>query len=484
MELKLEQRSPAEVEADALIILEFEDSSALPAGYEPMRVAGELTGKANEFALLHHVPGYRAHRVLMAGAGPKAKFTSSELRNVVGAAVRFLKSKSLAKAALVLNEDLATPEHLAAIAEGALLGDFECDQHKSDRGKTKFIDSLTIVSPSGGAELEAGLERGRILGDAQNFTRAMAVEPANLMTPTVMAARAREVAAAFGLACEVLDEAKMRELGMGSLLGVAQGSAEPPVMIILRYQPADKHNNDNHLGLIGKGVTFDTGGISIKPADKMELMKYDMCGGAAVIGAMRAIAQLKPSIPVTGVIPAVENMLGPKAQRPGDIVTSMSGKTIEVLNTDAEGRLILADALTYAQKIGCTHLVDAATLTGAVVVALGHHFTGMFGVDEALLERWKHASSAEGERMWHLPTGPEYREQMKTVYADIANIGGRDGGACTAAMFLKEFTGDLPWIHLDIAGTAWLDDAKPHMAKGPTGVLVRSFTALATNWKS
>ena len=484
MEIKLERKSPAEVEADALIILEFEEHSSLPEGYAPMRAAGELTGKPKEFALLHHVPGYKAHRLLMAGAGHLQKFTTAELRTIAGSAARFLKARALAKAAFVLPEDLSTPEHVSAVVEGAIIGDFECDQHKSDRKGTHYLSSLSVVVQGGGDELELGLHRGQVLGDSQNVARALGSEPANLLTPTVLASRAQAVAKECGLGFEVLDEAQMRELGMGSLLGVAQGSAEPPALIVLRYTPEHKPAGKTNLGLVGKAVTFDTGGISIKPSEKMDQMKYDMCGGAAVIGAMRAIALLKPPIPVTGVIPSVENMLGPKAQRPGDIVTSMSGKTIEVLNTDAEGRLILADALTYAQqKLACTHLVDAATLTGAVVVALGHHHTGVFASDDALLDRWMHACGHEGEPMWRMPLGAEYREQIKSAFADMANIGGRDGGAITAAMFLKEFTGETPWVHLDIAGTAWLEENKPYMAKGPTGVLVRSFASLAANWR-
>ncbi len=484
MEIKLERKASAEVDADALIILEFEESSSLPPGYEPMREAGEMSGKPQEFALLHHVPGYKAHRLLMAGAGSTQKFTATELRKIAGAAIRFLKARHLTRAAFLLSEDFSTPEHISAVVEGALIGDFECDENKSDRTGTRHIASLSVVVVGGGGELEQGLHRGRILGESQNMARSLGLDPANILTPTVLAERAEAMAREQGLAFEKLDEAQMRELGMGSLLGVSQGSSEPPFLIVLRYEPEHKPAGKTRLGLIGKGVTFDTGGISIKPAEKMDYMKYDMCGGAAVIGAMRAIALLKPAIPVTGVIPAVENMLGPRAQRPGDIVTSMSGKTIEVLNTDAEGRLILADALTYAQqKLGCTHLVDAATLTGAVVVALGHHHTGVFSGDDALLDRWMHAAGHEGEPMWRLPIGPEYREQLKTVFADIANIGGRDGGAITAAMFLKEFTGETPWVHLDIAGTAWLEENKPYMAKGPTGVLVRSFTTLATSWR-
>jgi leucyl aminopeptidase len=483
MKLSLERRAPTDIEADALIFLEFEEHSALPPGYEPMRESGELTGKPKELALLDHVPGYKAHRILMAGAGPLQKFTSTDLRNIAGSAVRFLKARSLKNVGFVLSDDFSTEEHVSAVIEGALLGDMEFDQHKLDRSGTHFLDFFHVIVQGGGSELEHGFERGKVLGDSQNLAREIAGEPANLLTPTVLADRAKQMAAETGLSFEQLDEAKMRELGMGALLGVAQGSAEPPAMIVMRYQPAHPPAGKTVLALVGKGVTFDTGGISIKPSEKMDQMKYDMCGAAAVIGAMRAIALLKPPIPVLGICPCVENMLGPRAYRPGDILKSMSGKTIEVLNTDAEGRLILADALTYAQQLGATHLVDAATLTGAVVVALGHHYTGVFSGDDALVERWKHATDHEGERMWRMPIGPEYKEQIKSAFADMANIGGRDGGSITAAMFLKEFTGETPWLHLDIAGTAWLEKDKSMLAQGPTGVCVRSFTTLAMNWR-
>jgi leucyl aminopeptidase len=274
----------------------------------------------------------------------------------------------------------------------------------------------------------------------------------------------------------------MQQLGMGSLLGVAQGSIEPPYLIIIRYKPLGAPKSGDHLGLVGKGVTFDTGGVSIKPAEGMEKMKYDMAGGAAVLGAMRAIAKLKPSIAVTALVPAVENHVGGKAQRPGDIVTSLAGKTIEVLNTDAEGRLILIDAITYAQRLGCTHLVDAATLTGAIVVALGYVNIGAFTNNEAMYARVSSAAKAEGEKMWQMPLDDEYKELLKSPFADLANIGGRWGGSISAAWFLREFAGDTPWVHLDIAGTAWLDDTKPYLAKGPTGVAVRTFTRLAMDW--
>jgi len=273
----------------------------------------------------------------------------------------------------------------------------------------------------------------------------------------------------------------MKELGMGALLGVAQGSAEPPALIVLRYRPLEEAGAA-HLGLVGKGVTFDSGGISIKPAQDMDKMKYDMAGGAAVIGAMRAIAQLRPKIPVTALVPAVENMPGSRAQRPGDIVTTLSGKTVEVLNTDAEGRLILADALAYARTLGCTHLVDAATLTGAIVVALGHVNVGVFASDDALLRRVLSAARAEGEKMWPMPLDEEYKELLKSPFADLPNIATRWGGAITAAAFLKEFADPAPWAHLDIAGTAWLDETSPFLAKGPTGVAVRTLSRLAFDW--
>jgi leucyl aminopeptidase len=234
---------------------------------------------------------------------------------------------------------------------------------------------------------------------------------------------------------------------------------------------------------VGKGVTFDTGGISIKPADGMEKMKYDMAGGAAMLGAMRAIGQLRPPIAVTAFIPCVENMPGSRAQRPGDIVTAMSGKSIEVINTDAEGRLILADALTYARRQGCTHLVDAATLTGAIVVALGHLNIGLFANDDGMRDRVLAAAKSEGERMWAMPLEDDYKEYLKSAFADLANVGGRWGGAITAAIFLKEFAEETPWVHLDIAGTAWLDDSKPYLAKGPSGVPVRTLVRLAMEWR-
>jgi leucyl aminopeptidase len=336
--------------------------------------------------------------------------------------------------------------------------------------------------PQADAPSEEACRRGQIVADAQNLCRELVNEPANRMNPLALASRARDVASAAGLDCDVLDEERMRSLGMGALLGVARGSAQPPALIVLRYMPSPARQGV-HLGLVGKGVTFDSGGLSLKPADGMEKMKYDMAGGAAVIGAMSAIAKLGAPVQVTGFIPAVENMTGSGAQRPGDIVTSMSGKTIEVLNTDAEGRLILSDALTYAKQQGCTHLVDAATLTGAIGIALGHIHMGLFASDDALRARVQAAAAAAGERMWHMPLDEDYKDYLKSAFADLPNIGGRYGGSITAACFLKEFTAPTPWVHLDIANTAWLDDAKPFLAKGPSGVPLRTFVRLATTWQ-
>jgi leucyl aminopeptidase len=485
MDLSLISSPANAVETEAVVVLNPEGSKRVdlekPLG--PYYDAGEITGKSLDFALFHGVEGYRARRVLVAGTGKPEKFDAAALRRLAGAAVRFLKGKATT-IAFALEDATGSPENVAAIAEGALLGNWEPDRLKTGKEKeeSKPVASVTIAVSAADAARTAALERGRAIAEAANLTRDISVEPPNLLQPTALAEHARRMCEGAGLSFDVLDRDRMRQLGMGALLGVAQGSAEPPALIVMRYQPADALPGV-HLGFVGKGVTFDTGGISIKPAEGMEKMKYDMAGGAAVIGAMQAVARLKPRVAITGIVPAVENMPGGRAQRPGDIVTSMSGKTIEILNTDAEGRLILADALAYARQLGCTHLVDTATLTGAVVVALGHVSSGVWTNNDALLGRWMDAAKQAGENMWHMPLDDDYREQLKTVYADIANIGGRWGGACTAAMFLKEFVDDTPWVHVDVAGTAWLDDARPYMAKGPTGAPLATFVQLALNWK-
>ncbi|MBV8841964.1 MAG: leucyl aminopeptidase [Bryobacterales bacterium] len=487
MEFKLIYQPLDRAEADAVAVVVFEEEPAPPelksahAWFDELRASAEFTGKTGELSILHQPQKFAAKRLVAAGGGKRAAFDSAALRRAVATSVRALKQKGIKRLAWVLAAGHTAADAEAAV-EGAVLGNFEPDAYKTSTKESKPLEEFHLIAAPNGAELEEAVERGRILAEAQNFTRDLANEPANRLTPLLLAERARAMAAEMALECEVLDQDRMRQLGMGALLGVAQGSAEPPALIVVRYKPATPPKTSDHLGLVGKGVTFDTGGVSIKPADGMEKMKYDMSGGAAVLGAMKAIAQLKPAIPVTALVPAVENMVGGRAQRPGDIVTSLAGKTVEVLNTDAEGRLILIDALTYAQRLGCTHLIDAATLTGAIVVALGYVNIGAFTNNEDLLARVMAVAKTEGEKMWHMPLDDDYKELLKSAFADMANIGGRWGGAISAAWFLREFVGETPWVHLDIAGTAWLDDAKPYMAKGPTGVCVRTFAKLAMGW--
>jgi leucyl aminopeptidase len=477
MQISVDTRPIEDIETEALVLFLFEGQKPerVEKAYPELFASGEVAGKALELTLLHQPAGIKARRLLLAGLGKPP----GDFRKAAGAAVRHLKSRKIREAVFAAGGGAEAE----AAAEGAILGDYEPDAYKSEKDGAKSVERIAIASTAAG--VEDAVRRGRILAESQNFTRDLVNEPANRLTPTVLAQRAKAMAEEMGIQYEVLEQDRMRQLGMGSLLGVAMGSDEPPALIVLRYEPPAAAKDGVHLGLVGKGVTFDTGGISIKPADGMEKMKYDMAGGAAMIGAMRAISQLKPAIPVTALIPAVENMPGSRAQRPGDIVKALSGKTIEVLNTDAEGRLILADALAYARQIGCTHLIDAATLTGAIVVALGHIYVGAFANDEALLGKLMSAAKAEGEKVWQMPIDEEYKEQyLKSAFADLPNIGGRWGGSVTAAMFLKEFADPAPWVHLDIAGTAWLDEGKPYMAKGPSGIAVRTLVRLAMEWTS
>src|SRR5438552_2325887 len=344
----------------------------------------------------------------------------------------------------------------------------------------KIFESVMLHAP-------AGLKAKRLLlvggGKSKNFSD---YEPGNRMTPTTLANRARQMCEEVNsphLKCEILDEDAMRQLKMGAFLSVSQGSDEPPALIVMRYSPPGAPAKPV-IGLIGKGITFDSGGISIKPSDGMEKMKYDMAGGAAMIGAMRAIARLAPKVNVISVVCASENMPSGKAQKPGDVQIAMSGKSIEIINTDAEGRLVLADGLFYARQLGCTHLIDAATLTGACVVALGMINAGVFANNEEMYQRFAQALDRSGEKMWRLPVDEEYKEMIRSGIADIVNSGGRWGGAVTAAMFLKEFVDQTPWIHLDIAGVAWMEEHKSWIAKGPTGIAVRSLVEFVRSFDS
>jgi len=443
---------------------------------------GEISGKMFETALLHRPAMLKAKRLLLVGGGKAENLNSSTLRKLAGTAARFLKPKGIESFAFAVPENgIDAAQAVKAVVEGAFVANFDPDSYKTDR-KDQTLRSLTIAVRGNQDQLQTAAEEARIIGESQNFTRELVNEPSNRMTPTMLAERARRMAEEVGLKCEVYGADKIKQLKMGAFWGVAQGSDEPPALIVLRYEPADAPASPV-LGLVGKGITFDTGGISIKPADGMEKMKYDMAGGAAMLGAMRAIALLKPKLKVIAVICATENMPSGKAQKPGDIQIAMSGKSIEIINTDAEGRLVLADGLHYARQLGCTHLVDAATLTGAVVVALGYVNAGVFSNDDKFYDRFSRAQDTAGEKFWRLPLDEEYKESIRSNIADMMNTGGRWGGAVTAAMFLKEFAEDTPWIHLDIAGTAWMEDSKPWIAKGPSGIGVRSLVELAKDFR-
>jgi leucyl aminopeptidase len=370
-----------------------------------------------------------------------------------------------------------------AVVEGITLAEFTAGIYKTSDAAppapeaTVVLPALDDTSPESPRRLEAALTRGRLLGECTNLARELANEPGNTLTPREFAARAAGIASSGGAAVEVLDEREIDALGMGLVLGVARGSSEPPRLIVFRHDPPGAPPGPV-LGLVGKGITFDTGGISIKPADGMERMKDDMAGGAAVACAMRAISMLKAPIRVVGVVPATENMPGGRAIKPGDILRSAEGKTVEVINTDAEGRLILGDGLWYARKLGATHLIDVATLTGAIVVALGKITSGIFGAPDPWVAQVRRVADRAGDRVWPMPIFDEYSEQLKSDIADLLNTGGRPAGSITAAMFLKEFTGGLPWAHLDIAGTAWADEPRPYLPKGPSGVAVRTLAEL------
>jgi leucyl aminopeptidase len=461
---------------------------ALTAAAAAVLASGEFKAGTNETLLLHAPAGLAAKRLLIIGLGKQSKSTVHHVRNAAGTAVRFAKPRGIREVALVLPESdsksLPSAGVARAAAEGAFVGDFDADTYRSER-KDQSIQSFTAVGPTNSdrTAAEAGFNEGVIVGESQNFTRSLVNEPGNKLTPTIMGQRAAAMAKEVGLACEVHSTEKLQELKMGAFLGVAQGSAEPPALIVLRYEPAGVKDGPV-LGLVGKGITFDTGGISIKPSDNMEKMKYDMAGGAAMLGAMRAIALLKPKVRVIAIVCAAENMPDGKAYKPGDVITAMSGKTIDIINTDAEGRLVLADGLAYARQLGATHLIDAATLTGAIGVALGLINAGAFSNDEATFEKFQSALSTSGEKFWRMPLGDEYADMIRSDIGDIKNTGGRYGGASTAAEFLHAFAEDTPWIHLDIAGLAWNDENKPFMAKGPSGVAVRSILEWVRSYSS
>ncbi|MGD0053222.1 MAG: leucyl aminopeptidase [Vulcanimicrobiaceae bacterium] len=486
MQVHVSSDAAASVATAALVVPVFAGSALEGAAAEVDRALGgaladvvgsEITGKPNETALIH-AKDAPFRRVLVVGLGDRAKLTAGALAKYAGTAVRYLGKRGVERIAIALPDGLVATQAASFVAEGALVATIDATLYRTEPDKPVVTNEVTILA--GGydlASIEAGARRGAILGEAVNAARRMALTPGNDMTPTHLAQRARELAADADLEVTVYDEAWMAEKGMGALLGVSRGSDEPATLTLLRYR-GDPSSNET-LALVGKGLTFDSGGISLKPPENMHEMKYDMSGGAGVIAALWAIGKLRPKLNVIGIVPSSENLPGPRAMKPGDILRAMNGKTIEVLNTDAEGRLILADALAFAVELGAAKIVDAATLTGACVIALGHAASGVMSNDDAFVERFLRLVDDVGERYWRLPLFPEYDQQIKSDIADLKNTGGRPAGAETAGTFLKNFVAGTPWIHLDVAGTAYLDNESSYLAKGPTGTPVRAFVALA-----
>jgi len=422
---------------------------------------------------------WRGHRVALIGAGRRADCRSDLIRKLASSAGVTARQRYVGRVAFVVRGEGTVADLAQAAAEGLTLSEFNAGSYKTGEPAPAAAPAWTVVILDDAREgAAAAVSRGRTLGECSNLARELANEPGNTLTPREFAKRAAALAVEAGVRAEILDETQIEKLGMGLLLGVARGSSEPPRVIVFRYEPPGAPETPV-LGLVGKGITFDTGGISIKPADGMERMKDDMAGGAAVACAMRAIALLRAPIKVIGVVPTSENMPGGRAIKPGDILKSAEGKTVEVINTDAEGRLILGDGLWYARRLGATHLVDVATLTGACVVALGKITSGLFGAPDDWVQRVRAVADRAGDRVWPMPLFEEYRDQLKSDIADMMNTGGRPAGSITAAMFLKEFSGGLPWVHMDIAGTAWAEESKPYLPKGPSGVAVRTLAELA-----
>jgi leucyl aminopeptidase len=488
---------------DAIVVTAFEDTlagavaevdTALGGVLGEMMSSEEWTGKFAQRPLLRTLGRMSARLVIPLGLGKPGELDGYRLHNAFHLAGRSLRAAgarsvtayvdSAVPAAMSANNGAAEPAALArAVATGLLLGNWEgkTDKSKPD-GPPKAIERIEVAGLGGGEEISSALREAAILAQATNQVRTWATMPSNTLTPTLLAGAARSLYQGTGLELEVLEKADLERLGMGALLGVARGSDEPPVMICVRWDGGAP--DAPRLALVGKGITFDTGGISIKPANGMELMKYDMGGGAAVIGAMWAIAQLKLRANVIGVVPATENMPSGHAYKPGDVLHSRNGKTIEVTNTDAEGRIILADGLTQAKDMGATHIVDCATLTGAIVVALGHVATGMMGNDRALARMVADASARAGDRVVDLPMFPEYDVCLDSDVADMKNAAGRQAGSLAAGVFLREFVGDTPWVHLDIAGTGWNDQSDLGLVpSGPSGTPVRTFVELAREFE-
>ena len=495
MKIRVVRNDVASIKTPALVVNLFDGvkkpggatgavDKALDGAISQFIKDGEIKGKKGETTLIHTFGKIPASRVIVLGLGKRESFTANTLREVTAASSRYLRRLGVTKAATIAHGagigGLDPLECGQAIGEGAILGLYRFKTYltKGEDDQSELTELQIVEKTAKNASLlRKGIEKGRILAEAVLLARDMVNEPPNVMTPTRMAEIASQMAEEQGLEVKVLEKDQMEELGMGALLGVARGSVQPPKLIMLSYKGAP--DSEENLGIVGKGITFDTGGISLKPPAGMEDMKGDMAGGASVIASMKAIAQLKPRINVTGIIGATENMPGGNAQRPGDVVRSMSGKTIEIINTDAEGRLVLADALYYARQQGVTRIVDIATLTGAMVVALGHAASGLMGNNQEFADQVISVGNDSGERMWQLPMYDDYKEEIKSNVADVKNSGGRPAGSISAAQFLSEFVDDTPWAHLDIAGTYLSKSEKGYLVRGGTGVPTRTLVNLA-----
>ena len=490
MEIKAAAGDITKSKAGAILVTHYEGAKspegeaaaadkALGGAISNLVKQGAIKGKLNEITVVYSLGKLPTGRVVVVGLGKKKDLTVNKVRGAVAEACRYLRGKSVTDIAAVIPgagaNGIKSDEAVQATAEGALLGLYTFRRYMTKKEDNPGeIKELTIYGKEKGA-VEKAISLGKIPAEAANWARDMVNEPSNFMTPSDMATAARQLAKKYGLKVEVFEKEKMKEMGMGGLLGVAQGSQQPPRFIVLTYKGRAAEGID--IALVGKGITFDSGGISIKPSENMADMKGDMAGGASVMGAIMAIAQLKPKINVTALIPATENLPSGTAMKPGDIITALNGKTIEVLNTDAEGRLILADALSYAHKQGAKAIIDVATLTGACQIALGNICTGAFTNNQPLLDKIIAAGKEVGEPAWQMPMFDDYKELIKSDFADIKNTGNRFGGAITAAKFLEEFVDKTPWVHLDIAGTADTDKEKGYQVKGATGVPVRTLVS-------
>ncbi len=446
---------------------------------------GDFKPRPGAVRLLYPAGRIAAERLVLAGLGKRSEFTLNRLRQAVGKAAPSLRSAGARDVTVIIEGFGRDPEEVSqALVEGSMLGLYRFLKYKTneENDRNKDITSITLLTgtPASVKALRTGAGTGAAIADSTAMVRDMVSSPPVDMTPAIIAAKARELARQFGFRVQVLERAQMQKLGMGALLGVASGSVQPPKFIIIEYRKGGKKP---FIALVGKTITFDSGGISIKPSENMDKMKDDMSGGAAVLGAVRTAAALKLPLNIVGLLPATENMPGGGAYKPGDILRTLSGQTIEIMNTDAEGRLILSDALAYACRYKPAVIVDIATLTGACRIALGQEATGMVGTDENLKQKISDAGEKTGERVWEMPLWDGYYEQIKSDIADMKNTGGRDGGVITAAALLSKFVQKYPWVHLDIAATAWTEKERPYTPKGATGIGMRLLTQFLRDYE-